>query len=112
MKYKGTYIEKAIEILSDIFCYEGMKIRVEKNHQKEMEELQQQLADDNYQKGYSNANLEILDIQFQNYKKGQLPGNIILLQKISKSFVINRYGNLKIVREFIEKLSAQNLIID
>ena len=112
LKYKGTYIEKAIEILSDIFCYEGMKIRVEKNHQKEMEELQQQLVDDSYQKGYSNANLEILDIQFQNYKKGQLPGNIILLQKISSSVVINRYGNSEIVREFIEKLSAQNLIID
>ena len=66
----------------------------------------------NYQKGYSNANLEILDIQFQNYKKGQLPGNIILLQKISSSVVTNRYGNSEIVREFIEKLSAQNLIID
>ena len=69
-----------IDILSDIFGYEGMKVSVEKNHQIEMEELQQKLADDNYQKGYSNANLEILDIQFQNYKNGQLPGNIILLQ--------------------------------
>ena len=112
LKFKGTYIEKAIDILSDIFGYEGMKVSVEKNHQIEMEELQQKLADDNYQKGYSNANLEILDIQFKNYKNGQLPGNIILLQKISSSVVINRYGNSEIVREFIEKLSAQNLIID
>ena len=111
MKYKGNYIEKAIDILSDIFGVEGMKVNVEKNHQKEMEELQQQLMDDSYKKGYLSANLDLLDIQFKNYKNGQLPGNIILLEKISKSVIIDRYGNSKIVKEFIEKLSSQNFII-
>ena len=111
LKYKGNYIEKAIDILSDIFGVEGMKVNVEKNHQKEMEELQQQLMDDSYKKGYLSANLDLLDIQFKNYKNGQLPGNIILLEKISKSVIIDRYGNSKIVKEFIEKLSSQNFII-
>lgn len=115
LDYKGTYIKKAIEISSDTHGAEGMKIKVEKSHQKEMEELQLQLMNDTYQKGlndgHSNANLEPSDIQFQNYKNGQLHGNFILLEKVSKSLIINKYGNSKIVNEFIGKLSSQNLLI-
>jgi len=111
LEFKGSYIKKAIDILSDTFGYEGMRVNVEKNHQKEMEVIEQKRMDDCYKNGYSDANLELLDIQFQKYKKGKLPGEIILLKKISRSVVISRYGNSKIAKEFIEKLSSQNLII-
>ena len=112
LKFKGKYIERAIEILSDIHGESSLRINVEKHHQKEVEENLEKQFKQIYQDGFNDANLKLLDTYFQMHLNGEELGKIILAGKISSSLLKERYGASQNVQSFYELLSSKNLIIN
>ena len=120
LQFKGKYIKRAIEFLSDIHEQLTLRIKVEKHHQKQIQEdLEksinqkfQECKNEGYNDGYNDANLKLLDIYFQKHKNGEELRTVILLDKISSSLLKERYGVSPKVQSFYELLSTQNLIID
>lgn len=111
IQFKGKYIKKAIEALSDIFDVISLRINVEKHHQKEIYEDTQRRMNQSYKNGLNYANLKILDIYFEQYTHGEKLEKIILVEKISPSLLKERYGESQNVQNFLQLLSSNNLIM-
>ena len=62
--------------------------------------------------GRMEGNLELLDNFFKRFKDKEVLQNIFLLEKVSSSLLIERYGNTQIVKKFIKKLFEQKWLID
>ena len=62
--------------------------------------------------GRIEGNLELLDNFIKRFKDKEVLQNIFLLEKVSSSLLIERYGNTQIVKKFIKKLFEQKWLID
>lgn len=120
LAFKGKYIKRAIRLLSDISGELNLRISVEKDHQEKFQEELKEQFDDCYQTAYqkgkndgkNDANLELLDSYFNMLKKGEQFGRILLLKKITFSFLKERYGDCPNFLGFYRLLLDQNWIIN
>ena len=120
LNFKGKHIKEAINILADIFGEVGHKIQVDEFYKKQEEKEREEKIKASYQKGIiegikegrMEGNLELLDNFFKRFKNKEELQNIFLLEKVSSSLLIQRYGNSQIVKKFIKKLFDQNWIIE
>ena len=128
LNFKGKYIKEAIKILADIFGEVGHKIQVDEFYKKKEEKEREEKINASYQKGIiegikegkregrkegrTEGNLELLDNFFKRIKSKEELKNIFLLEKVSSSLLIERYGNSQTVRKFIKVLFEQKWIIE
>ena len=109
LNFKGKHIKEAINILADIFGEVGHKIQVDEFYKKQEEKEREEKIKASYQKGIiegikegrMEGNLELLDNFFKRFKNKEELQNIFLLEKVSSSLLIQRYGNSQIVKKFI-----------
>ena len=136
LEFKGSCIKQAIDILADIFGEVGHKIKVDNFYKEEEKKRHLDEINASYQNGRKEGikegikegrmegikegikegrmegNLELLDNFFKRFKDKEVLQNIFLLEKVSSSLLIERYGNTQIVKKFIKKLFEQKWLID
>ena len=132
--FNNNQISKAIDILTDFQNYEKTNIQIQLHDEKQKNEEIEQKGydngfnngfnngfrngfdcgfDDGYDKGYDEKNAKILDSFYKAFKEKKiLEGNYLkeLLDVVSYSFLIGKYGQNSDTEEFAKILALNGLL--